>query len=75
MVNLGAKQIAQKAAEYLQELKNVSDISLEEIELVGEGYWLVTLSYTSYNILDSKEHWKVFKIDASTGEVLSMKSK
>ena len=74
---ISAKQAAQKAAVYLQEIKSVYDVSLEEIELSdNERYWLVTLSYSSNSLLSSnQEPWKIFKVDAETGKVLSMKSR
>ena len=79
---LDVKEAAQKASEYFAGLyadRGVSDVLLEEVEQADHGkYWLITLSYpvstdlmTALNL--SKRQYKVFKIDAKTGEVKSMK--
>lgn len=71
---INAREAAESAAEYLKELKNIYQASLEEIELSDDrAIWNVTLSYTSNNVFDQGENYKIFKVDAESGEVLSMK--
>ncbi len=65
-----------------------SDVQLEEVELTeDENYWLITLSYkkpmTEVNLLGpigimadlakNEKGYKIFKIEADTGKVVSMK--
>lgn len=72
---LTAKRAAEVATKYLAEMKDmpVYDISLEEIELTDDGaYWLVTLGHPR-SYLGTTKDYKVIKVDAETGEVLSMK--
>ena len=66
----------------LEEFIAASDIRLEETEYDDRGYWLITLSsIEKRNPLDPlasiisrpARNYKVFRIDASTGEVKSMK--
>ena len=71
---LSAKEAARVAAEYLEDIKNIYDVSLEEIEFSRtENLWLVTLSYTPSSLLGADKEYKIFKVDADDGEVLSMK--
>jgi hypothetical protein len=60
----------------------VQKFSLEEVELSEDGrFWLITLGYeTPKNFTSAGDSWlppqakfKVFKVDAQTGAVLSMK--
>ena len=70
-----AKEAAQIATRYLAEMKNlpVVDISLEEIELTDDRKsWLVTLGHPR-SYLGTTKDFKIIKVDAETGEVLSMK--
>lgn len=79
---LDVKEAAQKASEYFAGLyqdQGFSNVQLEEVELTDDGkYWLITLSYPvppelaalNFNF---KRKYKVFRIDAKTGEVKSMK--
>ena len=59
--------------------QGISNVQLEEVELTEDGrYWLITLSYPVPRELASlnfnfKRKYKVFTIDALTGEVKSMK--
>lgn len=72
---LTAKEAAEVAAKYLAELKDMNrlDISIEEIELSSdEDYWLITLGHPR-SFLGTAKEYKVIKVDAETGEVLSMK--
>ncbi|HXL80301.1 MAG TPA: hypothetical protein VN951_05430 [Pyrinomonadaceae bacterium] len=81
---LDVKEAAQRASEYfagLYENQELTNVQLEEVEQENHGkYWLITLSYpvpsqpqvAGLN-LNFKREYKVFKIDAKTGEVKSMK--
>lgn len=77
---LDVKEAAQKASEYFAALyadQGVSKVQLEEVELSDDGkYWMITLGYPVQGPLFTvppKRQYKVFKIDANTGEVKSMK--
>ena len=86
---LDVKEAAHRASEYFAGLyadQAVSNMQLEEVELTDDGeYWLITLSYPVIPPSDRpglppilanlalQRKYKVFKIDAKTGEVKSMK--
>ena len=82
---LDVKEAAQKASDYFaglyQDQALTKNVQLEEVEQADHGkYWLITLSYPVpsepqlANLqLSFKRKYKVFKIDAKTGEVKSMK--
>ena len=82
---IGIKDAAAKAAEYFKELygSQFGNVLIEEVEqqLEMDGtYWYITLGYDvpSPSILSQfggkpSRAYKVFKINASTGDVLSMK--
>ncbi|HEX6623903.1 MAG TPA: hypothetical protein VF064_09330 [Pyrinomonadaceae bacterium] len=79
---MDVKQAAKLASDYfnsLYETQSLSNVLLEEVELTENGeYWLITLSYpaqpeTVSSIFGTKRQYKVFKINAETGEVQSMK--
>jgi hypothetical protein len=75
---LDVKEAAQRASQYFASLyadQDVSNVQLEEVELTDDGqYWLITLSYPSNAVfIDVDRNYKVFKVDAKTGEVKSMK--
>lgn len=75
MTRLNAKEASEKSAEYLNDLRGIPnyDIQLEEVELSpDEKYWLVTLSFPS-GYLGNVRNYRIFKVNAETGEVLSMK--
>jgi len=82
---ISVKEAAKNAYEYMKEIpgyENNEEIAVEEVELSEEEstakkYWLITVGYpVGFNILQptsrSKEY-KIFKVDADTGEVISMK--
>jgi len=82
---ISVKEAAKNAYEYMKEIpgyENNENIAVEEVELSEEEstakkYWLITIGYpVGFNILQptsrSKEY-KIFKVDADTGEVISMK--
>ena len=74
------KEAQDVAVKYLRDLyPKIRDVVLEEIELTeDERYWLITLSYRrldvsiALGILPPKQY-KVFKINAAKGQVVSMK--
>ena len=75
------KQAVEQAITYLRNLPVTADsspaqVTLEEVELTEDDrYWLITLSYrdqNAYSVL-SPPKYKIFKIDAANGRVLSMK--
>ncbi len=83
-----AVSLAWQYCSMLYKNKNISDLTLEEIELEEGKYWLITLSY---NVPESgvsistgptgsifsppkfRRVYKVFKISGDTGKVISMK--
>jgi hypothetical protein len=71
---ISAKQAANSARAYMKSLVPVAaDVSVEEAELSeDERFWLITLGYEFAPFGGPKEY-KVFKVDAQSGEVLSMK--
>ena len=85
---IDVREAAKAAAEYFSKLysdKQYSDLLLEEVELSeDEKHWLITLSY-AYEVataptalstfLSTGKHrkYKLFKIDAATGNVEAMK--
>lgn len=80
---IDVKKAADVAAAFLGELYSSADpdtLRLEEVELTEEErYWLITLSFREgveerrWLGLDTDRQYKVFKIDAETGKVQSMK--
>lgn len=86
---LDAKEAARAAAEYFADLyasvdptADPNSLRLEEVEVTENGrYWMITLSFRerfeqAFNPLGGgyrDRQYKVFKVDAKTGEVRSMK--
>lgn len=81
---LDVKEATQRASEYFGRLyadqgSLFTNVQLEEVELTDDGqYWLITLSYSPTTSLGTilgnpVRKYKVFKIDAGTGDVKSMK--
>ncbi len=73
------KEAAEKAAEYFGDLYGgrFTNVLLEEAER-KERYWLITLGYDRPSPLPQfatkgPRAFKVFKVDAQKGEVISMK--
>lgn len=72
---ISAKEAAGHASKYLADVKSIAsyNIGLEEIELSEDKkYWLITLSHPK-GYIGSVMDYKIFKVDAYTGKVLSMK--
>ncbi len=75
------KQVVAKSMEYVKavyESSQVSDLMLEEVERSEDGkHWFVTLGFTPRETgaagAAHERTFKVLKIVAETGEVLSMK--
>ncbi len=76
---IDVKQAVDIASQYLISLfadKNPSNIQLEEVELSeDEKHWFITLSFTEMVlfIVQPRKSYKLFKINADTGQVQSMK--
>jgi hypothetical protein len=80
---LDVKEAAQRASEYFAGLysdQKINNVQLEEVEISDDGkYWLITLSYPVFpqDIVPiqfiGKRKYKLFTIDAETGQVKSMK--
>jgi hypothetical protein len=70
------KEAVKKASAYFQELlTDKHSVELEEAELSqDEQYWLITSGYYD-SASSSKRNYKVIRIDANEGRVMSMKSK
>lgn len=76
------KEATEKAKEHLQAFfPEAEHIQLEEVELSSDqAYWLVTLSYegpsssvASSMLVGKSLQYKIFKLDAEDGRVISMK--
>lgn len=69
---IDAKAAAQRARAYLiAVLPGVDGIRLEEIEMTTDDQcWLITLSF---DVFPEPKQYKVFKVNAKTGDVVSMK--
>jgi len=59
---------------YRETTGNYGQVTLEEVELKGE-YWYVTLGILKNVLLYDQKDYKVFKVDAKTGRVESMNIK
>jgi hypothetical protein len=81
---IDARTAAHAAADYFRDLyANVKSFSLEEVELSEDGdYWLITLSFEvgpkttagfAIRLEPPKTKFKVFKVNAQTGQVVSMR--
>ena len=76
------KEATEKAVEHLKQFyPTVEKVQLEEVEITDDNkYWNIVLSYEnieitplSYLQVGQQRTFKVFKIDAKTGKVRSMK--
>jgi hypothetical protein len=73
---ISAKEAAERSTEYLAALQDaIINCVIEEAELSdNERYWSITLSYLMMGGFGVRQkQYKVFKVDAYTGEVKSMK--
>jgi len=76
---VSAKKAAENAVEYVRNLGNMfpyfGSARLEEIELLDKGpEWDITVSF-SKSVAGGDWITKRFRVDALTGEVLSMKNR
>ena len=80
MINV--KEATDKAKEHLLAFfPDAEQVQLEEVELSKDkAYWLITLSYeglsssvASSMLVGKSLLYKIFKLDAKQGEVISMK--
>jgi hypothetical protein len=80
MINV--KEATDKAKEYLLAFfPDAEAVQLEEVELTSDkAHWFITLSYegvsgsvASSMLVGKSLRYKIFKLDAETGEVISMK--
>jgi hypothetical protein len=82
---IDVKEATQIALSYFEDLYGedaFSNVLLEEVERdeeEGTSYWLITIGFTEHSSeggplgpLASSRRYKRFKIDAETGEVVSM---
>ena len=80
MSKISAKEAAERAKVYLHDLVGVPNhlITLEEIEL-EEDIWMRTLGYPKdFSLISgmlgaSAREYKIFRVTAVSGEVISMK--
>ena len=79
---INAKDASDKAKEYLFAFfPDAETVQLEEVELSADKkHWMITLSYegvsgsvASSMLVGKSLRYKIFKLDAKNGEVLSMK--
>jgi len=80
MINV--KEAIDKAKEYLVNFfPEAENVELEEVELTEDkSYWMVTLSFegitssvASSLLVGKSVLYKIFRIEAETGEVISMR--
>ena len=80
MINV--KEATEKAKEYLVNFyPEAENVLLEEVELTADkAYWMVTLSFegitssvASSLLVGKSVLYKIFRIEAETGEVISMR--
>ena len=80
MINV--QDATKRAREHLLEFfPEADEVQLEEVELTPDkAYWLVTLSYAGVSnsvasslLVGKSLRYKIFKLDAESGEVVSMK--
>jgi hypothetical protein len=79
---LGVKQAVSAATTYAREIfGSAKALTLEEVEKSPDGrYWMITLGIdeklSQIEVLGGirpRRDYKIFKVDAASGEVLSMK--
>ncbi len=79
---IDVNQATNKAQEYLKSFyPDAERVQLEEVELTNDKtQWLITLSYegvansvASSLLVGKSLRYKIFKLEADTGEVISMK--
>lgn len=73
---ISVKEAVARAIHYLDELGELmpkSGLRLEETEFDdASGQWLITLSFGP-NLFTNERTYKIFKVEADTGQIKSMK--
>jgi hypothetical protein len=70
------KTAVRKAIEYVREFQDyfpITDVRLEETEFVEPASWHITLSFSGDAVWGLQRNYKILRIDANTGDVVSMK--
>ena len=79
---IDVKEATGKAREYLVSFfPDAEKVQLEEVELTEDkSYWYITVSYEGVSnsvasslLVGKSLRYKIFKLDAESGEVISMK--
>ena len=79
---ISVKQATDNSVNFLKTIdSSVEDILIEEVEFdTINQEWLITLSFSHListrnlsSVFNEKTKYKIFKVDSTTGEVLSMK--
>jgi len=79
---IDVKLATEKAKDHLKTFfPDAQKVQLEEVELTGDrAYWMITLSYEGVStsvasslLVGKSLIYKIFKLDAETGDVISMK--
>ncbi|MBM3333634.1 hypothetical protein FJY63_03140 [Candidatus Sumerlaeota bacterium] len=77
---IDAREAVRRVSEYFRDLqvgKEDLEVELEEIEMTeDQKFWLITLSYRRAFLIGPparEKHYKVFKVDANTGDVMWMR--
>ncbi len=71
---IDVKTAAIIAKKYLEELTGIKTSTVEET-VSSEDFWIITLGYVEPHELFPDKNYKVFKVDGSSGEVVSMEIK
>lgn len=81
---IDVKEATSKAVDYLKTFfPDAEKVQLEELELTSDkAYWYITLSYEGVSnsvasslLVGKSVRYKIFKLEADTGQVISMKIK
>jgi len=79
---IDVKEATGKAKEYLISFfRKLDKVQLEEVELTNDkAHWFITMSYEGVSnsvasslLVGKSVRYKIFKLDAESGEVISMK--
>jgi hypothetical protein len=71
---ISAKQAVIIAVKFYQEVSGSEETgSLEEVEYKEDGYWYITLGFTTILLIPSQKIYRVFKVNAVSEKVESMK--
>jgi len=71
---IDVKTAALNAQKYLKELTGIQNATVEET-ITSEDFWFITLGYIEPDKLFPDKTYKTFKVDGSSGEVISMEIK